>query len=287
MTDNMTGISPYFKQRIDSDQLDVIPLLYLGLTQGGERCIVSYEGREVTANEMCARVGGVQAQLRHAGVRPGDRVAVMLSNSVEHIALIYALILYGAVWVPVNVRLRGMGLAYIVEHSRPVLMVFDDEFEEAISELRGVRKMRLHGGAASEFCASSSIEELVCSGEITYKDPLCIIYTSGTTGAPKGVVFTHRMLRIASEAAVMVAEISDGDRAFLWEPLCHIGGAQMLMMPFLAEAQLHIVKRFSASKFWSQWEAAPRGPVMPILQVLDATRFLTALIHIQKNLGAR
>src|SRR5690606_33130644 len=97
---------------------------------------------------------------------------------------------------------------------------------------------------------------LVRDQEVGPLDPLCIIYTSGTTGAPKGVVFTHRMLRIASEAAILVANIRKGDCAFMWEPLCHIGGAQMLMVPFLVDAELYLVPRFSASRFWNQWKAA-------------------------------
>jgi crotonobetaine/carnitine-CoA ligase len=60
------------------------------------------------------------------------------------------------------------------------------------------------------------------------------------------------MMRIASEAALRVADVRDGDRLFLWEPLCHIGGAQMLLLPFLANVTLHAVPRFSASQFWQQ-----------------------------------
>jgi crotonobetaine/carnitine-CoA ligase len=106
---------------------------------------------------------------------------------------------------------------------------------------------------------------------------LCIIYTSGTTGAPKGVLFSHRMLRIATEAALMVTGARAGDRLFLWEPLCHVGGAQMLLTPFMADVQLHIVPAFSASRFWDQVARAGAthlhylGGVVDILLQVPAT----------------
>ncbi|MFP3624721.1 AMP-dependent synthetase, partial [Burkholderia sp. SIMBA_051] len=59
-------------------------------------------------------------------------------------------------------------------------------------------------------------------------------------------------MRIASEAALQVADVRAGDRLFLWEPLCHIGGAQMLLLPFLEAVELHVVPRFSATQFWAQ-----------------------------------
>ena len=160
--------------------------------------------------ELSARTARIQLQLRRRGVQPGHRVAVMLPKSVDHIALIYALILSGAVWVPVNVRLRGAGLSHVVRHSRPELLIFDPAFEEAVSELPGISSARLDTllGAPDP----SNRANLVCAFGIAPLDPLCIIYTSGTTGPAKRVVFTHRMLRVASEAALMVADIHPGDR---------------------------------------------------------------------------
>ena len=262
----MTDFRHYFPERFAGDQLDVVHLLHAGLARVGARCLLAYEGRRIDVADLSDRVVEFQTELRRMGLRPGERVAVMLPNSVDHIALIYALILLGAVWVPVNVRLQGAGLSYVVDHARPTLMVIGPEFEEAARDLTCVRKISPEALAGSGSAPDASLTR---APGISPSDALCIIYTSGTTGAPKGVVFTHRMLRVASEAALMVADIHPGDRIFLWEPLCHIGGAQMLMSPFLVDVELQVVERFSASRFWEQWKAAKATHLHYLGGVLD------------------
>lgn len=82
------------------------------------------------------------------------------------------------------------------------------------------------------------------------------MYTSGTTGPPKGVMVTHQMMSYAGEGVRHGSGALPGDVMFLWEPLCHIGGAQMLILPLLEQVHLAMVPRFSASRFWDEVEAA-------------------------------
>jgi crotonobetaine/carnitine-CoA ligase len=77
------------------------------------------------------------------------------------------------------------------------------------------------------------------------------MYTSGTTGRPKGVVVSHRMLRLAGEAAALVSAAENGDVFYVWEPLFHIGGAQLIVLPLIRNVMLVVSSRFSASHFWA------------------------------------
>ena len=238
----------YFAHRHANDELDCAPLLAAGLRRDPARTVVHFEDRAITCEDAARHVAQLQRWFAERGLAQGDRVAVMLGNSPEHIHLIYALHLSGLVWVPVNTKLRAAGLEYLLQHAEPRLFVVDDEFDAVTAELDCGAAERTHLPA---FDASDSSAGFATPA-IGVHDPLCIIYTSGTTGAPKGVVFTHRMMRIASEAALRVADVRHGDRLFLWEPLCHIGGAQMLLLPFLENVTLHAVPRFPASQFWPQ-----------------------------------
>ncbi|WP_233837103.1 AMP-binding protein [Paraburkholderia sp. ZP32-5] len=255
----------YFPHRHPDDELDCVPLLAAALTADPARAFLQFDDRAITCGEALAHIAQWQAWFREQGLAQGDRVAVMLGNSVEHIHLIYALILSGIVWVPVNTRLRAAGLEYVLQHAEPKLFVIDDEFDAVSANIdcAGATRVRLPS------FESGARQDTLVTPAIGVHDPLCIIYTSGTTGAPKGVVFTHRMMRIASEAALRVADVRDRDRLFMWEPLCHIGGAQMLLLPFLMPVSLHVVPRFSASQFWPQVKRAGATQLHYLGGVLD------------------
>jgi carnitine-CoA ligase len=258
----------YFPYRCADDELDCVPLLAAGLVADPARVILQFDGRAITCGEAMAHIAQWQVWFAAHGLVKGDRVAVMLGNSPEHIHLIYALIVSGIVWVPVNTRLRAAGLEYVLQHAQPRLFVTDDEFDAVSADIDCAGAQRVHlpsfdgASAATDGTATET-------SAIDPHAPLCIIYTSGTTGAPKGVVFTHRMMRIASEAALRVADVRDQDRLFVWEPLCHIGGAQMLLLPFLMPVSLHVVPRFSASQFWPQVTRAGATQLHYLGGVLD------------------
>ncbi|TAL53392.1 AMP-binding protein [Pandoraea sp.] len=263
----------YFPRRYAADQLDTAPLIFAGLSADTERPVVAFDGQAIARPALRQQVAGWQAWLRARALCGGDRVAVMLENSAEQIALIYALILSGLVWVPVNTKLRGMGLRYLMEHAEPRLLVSEAAFDAVLDEA-GVQP-------AVRARLASAVAELPRDAEIVppaarHDDPLCIIYTSGTTGAPKGVIFTHRMMRISGEAALLVADARAADRLFLWEPLCHIGGAQMLLLPFLEDVELHVVSRFSASQFWQQFTRARATQLHYLGGILDILMRLPA-----------
>lgn len=262
----MHNYTDYFPVRSTQDNLDVVPLLLEGLLKNGPHTLMEFNAEKTSFAAMAQRVGEIQGWLKRRGVKRGDRVALMLENGLEHVALIYALILSGAVWVPVNTRLKGPGISYLLGHCTPSLFIAQRAFSEAISEVPDLAG-RLQW--LDEIAFEPADQRSPATRDILPEDPLCLIYTSGTTGAPKGVVFTHRMLRIASEATLIVSDAKAGDRLFMWEPLCHIGGAQMLLVPFLQSSELHIVERFSSSRFWQQIESAQATHLHYLGGILD------------------
>ena len=117
------------------------------------------------------------------------------------------------------------------------------------------------GAALSCLCIGSGADGIAAwlSGDGAFDesppapdDSFAIMYTSGTTGPPKGAIVSHRMLRLAGESVTRVSAARDGDVFYMWEPLYHIGGAQLLVLPLLRRALLAMVPRFSASRFWAE-----------------------------------
>lgn len=241
----MHDYSDYFPVRVQNDELDIAPLVLDRLNGAAQMPLVLFGDETIHCGTMKVMVASYCAAFAQRGLRRGDRVAVMVSNTPQHVALVYATIISGLVWVPINTKLRADGIGYILDHAKPDLFVVESEFLNKLPPcpVDVVTIAALAGAAGSALPALA----------LHHSDTLCIIYTSGTTGAPKGVLFTHRMMRIAVESVLLVANIAAHDRVFLWEPLCHIGGAQMLLVPFLVQAPLFIVPRFSATAFWTQW----------------------------------
>jgi crotonobetaine/carnitine-CoA ligase len=217
------------------------------------RLFATFEGAPLTFAGLAARSAAFAAALRAAGVARGDAVAVMLRNSTEALAVVLGIARAGAVWVPLNVQQRGEGLRYILDHATPTLVVIEDDLIPTLEDCRALVPGRIAGGA---------LPALLDTGAAFAENPpdaddlLAISYTSGTTGPPKGVLVTHRMLRLAGEAVALIADVRAGDVLFHWEPLFHIGGSQMLVLPLIRDCRLAMVARFSASGFWEQVRAA-------------------------------
>ena len=224
---------------------------------GTSRDFARVGGAPLGFGELAAAAASCAAGLSELGVARGDRVAVMMRNGRATLATLFGLARAGIVWVPVNAQLRGEGLRYILEHCEPRLVIADEEFVPTIAACGAeVRKdsLVICGGerAAPRLetlldGAANFAEPLPAAG-----DPFAIMYTSGTTGKPKGVIVTHRMLRLAGEAAALVSSAKSGDVLLMWEPLYHIGGAQLLVLPLLREVTLAMIPRFSARRYWHE-----------------------------------
>ena len=216
-----------------------------------ERIFATLNGEHLTIGHLHQAASSFAEHITARGLRPGDRAAVMMQNSLEAICVVYGLGLAGVAWVPVNPRLVGQSLSYLLDHSEPQLVICDEEFRTSVH----VSDLITHGpegrlnailNAQVTFDASARSDD----------DLFAIMYTSGTTGPPKGVMITHRMMAFAGQGVRQATDARGGEVMFMWEPLYHIGGAQMLILPLLVPVTLALVPRFSASRFWDEVKAA-------------------------------
>jgi len=216
--------------------------------------------------------------LRRMGLESGDRVAVMMRNSPNALAVIYGLAKAGIIWVPLNAQLRGDGLRYILEHCEPGAIICDEDLQQTIRD-SGAALTGIPLVISSCSSPSLNLDDMFeargsAVDRTTTPDPLdlfAIMYTSGTTGRPKGVEVSHSMIRLAADAVAQLSEAAPKDVFFVWEPFYHVGGAQVLILPIIRDVSLAMVDRFSASRFWSQvrdYEATHIHYLGGILQIL-------------------
>ncbi|MBI5491190.1 MAG: AMP-binding protein [Deltaproteobacteria bacterium] len=162
---------------------------------------LSDETRSFTFPQTDRRTRKLANALLGLGLRPGDRVAMFLENSIEICEVYWACAKAGLIVVPINFRCVGPEIEYIMDHAEAKVLVAHDEFVPLIDQVRaGFR----HAGAERAFVVGGKregwrgYEELVESGEdaeppvrVRPEDPWIQLYTSGTTGKPKGVVRSH------------------------------------------------------------------------------------------------
>lgn len=215
-----------------------------------ERVYTEWLGSFLTLGWLKTRVGEVAGGLASAGIGPGDRVATMLPNQPDHVALIFALGELRVVWVPINPRLRGEGLSHQLTDCDPALLVVDERLRSEV-EASGSAHNRIVACGPAGFTFPDPKGE-AAAPIARPDDVVALMYTSGTTGPPKGVQVTDRMWQAAAAGALAVAEPRSGDRFLVWEPLCHIGGAQMLLLPLLRQVSLALLDGFHVSTFWSE-----------------------------------
>lgn len=176
-----------------------------------------------TWRDLKAEADAAAKALIAAGVEPGDRVALWMTNRAEFLAIALGALQVGAVFVPLNTRYRVDDVGYAIRHSGSrVLILLDrsglvDYLAMAREALPGLEKGRADGfpelktvavvgtgalaGAApwaKLVAAGRSVSDGDLAARVRAVDPdaPCLIaYTSGTTGSPKAVLHGHICVR--------------------------------------------------------------------------------------------
>ncbi|MEQ1881359.1 MAG: long-chain fatty acid--CoA ligase [Burkholderiales bacterium] len=187
-------------------------------------------GDRVWANygQFQQRVEVLAAHLRGTfGLRPGDRVAMAMSNCPQYLEVVYAVWYAGLVAVPMNAKLHPRELEYILENSGARVCFVTEELAESVAGLRSNLPAleRVIDVGSADFRAlgkpGAAIEMHACEPD----DVAWLFYTSGTTGRPKGVMITHRNLLSATLSYfAAVDSIDPGDSILHAAPMSHGSG---------------------------------------------------------------
>ncbi|HYU58237.1 MAG TPA: long-chain-fatty-acid--CoA ligase [Actinomycetota bacterium] len=198
----------------------------------GEYAQVHFEGREYLNTEAVADADRMANVFHELGVRPGDRVAVMLPNSLEVYQSYGGILSAGAVVVPIVFLLAVPEVRHIVADCTPKVLVTSPEFHpnvlQAIEGLPEPPAMLVTGDApdgARSFDAlrdaATARFDLVDRGE---DDVAVIMYTGGTTGRPKGVALSQRNIHWNATTIADTVGIHAGDVGLSALPVAHLFG---------------------------------------------------------------
>jgi len=180
---------------------------HAALYHGGREVVTrSPEGPIHRTNyvDIARRAKRVAHGLEKLGIRPGDRVATLGSNTWRHLEAWYGITGMGGIYHTLNPRLFVDQLVYIANHAQDRVVFFDPQFAPLVSaiapRLESVeRYIALAEAPPAGFPEALSYEDFIASAdedfvwkEVDEKSACGLCYTSGTTGSPKGVLYSHR-----------------------------------------------------------------------------------------------
>jgi len=231
---------------IDSASVDGVVSLPAAMYRAAQRCAAepaqwhreNNEYLPITYVQMACRIRYLACGLIRAGIKAGDRVAILMENRPEWAVIDYAILSVGAVTVPLYCSYRPQDISYVLNDAGAVA-VFTSGGKllthllgavEHCSDLRHIYALEKSNDKRVE--SATSLEAGEMDAEALEKrlsrldrDTLAtLVYTSGTTASPKGVMLTHGNIIANLEAVPSVIDLSTGctgDRMLSFLPLAH------------------------------------------------------------------
>jgi long-chain acyl-CoA synthetase len=221
----------------------------------GEYTAFQYDGREWSNIEHAGYAARLAEVLRAHGVRPGDRVPVVMPNCPEVLACFQAIWKLGAVIVPTTPQLGPKEVAYVLDHSDARCVITGPDLAEKI---RGAANcapacpdVLVLGETAVPGC--TNIEPAIAAASrfdtIVDRDPddlAFLLYTSGTTGHPKGVMLTHRNIVTNHRAVAEFGRLKERSQTILVLPLSHSFGVLMMNLCSVFGCSAAVLSKFDA-----------------------------------------
>lgn len=237
-------------------------------SQNPSKAAYHFMGKDTSYGEFEQTVGKFANALESLGVKKGDHVAFLLSNTPHFLISLYATMRLGATAVPVNPIYTPDEIAYIVNNSDAKVVIAldallplvekahmalpavesyiicetDPSTGDKLKQLPDAVKGKVHAFNNLLFNASS----VTLPVEVAVDDTAVILYTSGTTGKPKGAMLTHGNLYSNAQDVGEYLKMSSADRVLATLPVFHVFALTVVVnAPLVQGATIILVPRFN------------------------------------------
>ncbi|MBO9128743.1 fatty acid--CoA ligase [Bacillus sp. 165] len=204
-----------------------------------EALVEPLKGIRWTYKEWEEKVNKTANALLEAGVKKGDRISTYLYNSSEFATTYFAAAKIGAVFNPINYRLKAKEVSYILSDAAPKVVLFEKAVEPVISSIER------DFPSISFWCIDRETPEYAVSYhdkvkkatsdladiEVVETDFCSMMYTSGTTGQPKGVLHRHREMAEHSTICTYYLKYNRDSVGLVTAPMYHCGELHAGILP--------------------------------------------------------
>ncbi len=231
--------------------------LYQRAQRTPHRPALTFEGTTRTYAELQQRIDRLANGLRAKGVCHGDRVGFLGLNQPSFLESLFAAARLGAIFVPLNFRLSGPELGFIINNAGIHTLIVDAPHRHVIDSIRGDLPCRRYVSADQSVDAWPSTDSLIAGhqplriGEPVTEDEVAVImYTSGTTGRPKGAMLTHGNIWWNNTNVLLTFDVQGNDIVLVVAPLFHIGGLNVnTLVTWQTGGHIVLHRAFDPSRF--------------------------------------
>lgn len=211
------------------------------------------EDLRLSYRDWYGRILAVAGGLEALGLKKGDHLVSAMQNRWEAATYHWACQFLGVVMTPVNWRMKGPEIEFVIENAGAKAIAFEEITADAVAEAPGATSLprisRINDGSGT-----TSFEELLKADPIDgapragVEDISLMLYTSGTTGNPKGVPRSHRAERAAAIAHVAQHRCVYGERILGIMPFYHTMGVRSLLAVQLVDGCIICQQKFDAAR---------------------------------------
>ena len=238
-------------------------------TQYPDKIAVIHDEQRITYAELGAQADNLAYYLISAGITQGDRIALLLENSIEYIIAYYATLKIGAVVAPLNPGLKPDGLQYLLNDIEPNAIITTHKSERLLKAvpLRDIQTLKLllvktpkktwpntkfqvtqlEEATNPQNEPNNASNQTDSNNSIDPFDPVAlssIIYTSGSTGQPKGVMLSHHNIVTNTVAICQYLAITANDIQMVVLPFFYVMGKSLLNTHIASGATVVLNNRF-------------------------------------------
>lgn len=212
-------------------------------------------GVRYTYNEFNKRINRLANALKKLGIRKGERLAVIQHNSIEYIEIFFAAFKAGIAVVPLDHRMKGGELSFILNNSEATAVFIGIEYADIINSIQQELNFTKYLISLEHSIEGmQNYQELINSSssaesdfDVNEKDLATLCYTSGTTGRPKGVMMLHKNLLAATTSCVQALPVKPDDITLHTSPFSHIASSWPLLTHCYTGGANIIIERFVPS----------------------------------------
>lgn len=262
-------------------------LLSIASSIAPEQEILTFFNKRLSYEQLSHRVGALATRLEGDGVRHGDRVGIISTNSPEVVEGFFAAFQLGATIVPINYRAKPEELEYMLRDSEIKVLLIEDRYVKSIEHflkdpMCKIEKTIVIGDDAQGYKLYETYiannEPMIEFAEVAEDDIAILLYTSGTTSLPKGVMLTYTQLTNYVMGHIEAATGLPNGASLTCVPNYHVAGATSICNCIYGGRRIVLIRQFEADTWLDtlEQEKVTHAFLVPTMlkRIIDHPRFV-------------